>query len=267
MKKNTFILLVFFFAISCKSERYTPKTDLEASNLKGRVWKIEKTIFKASDNSKCPCSGLNEDKQTFYTYDDKGNLTESVKVDEDGNTVLISRYLYNRKGVCKEKADYFPGDKPAGKEVNTLSRNKITEVRVFDAAGNIENTCKCNYSGSELSEGKTYNKAGDLVSSFQYTYLNGQLDSRTDKNILLNSSTVTRYKRNASNDISEYTVTNSVDNTEYKISMEYEYDEQGNWIKQTQLYNGEIGGIILRNITYYKQDTRFPDYSSSPGLR
>jgi hypothetical protein len=242
--------------ISCKSERYIPKTDLEASNLKGSVWKIEKTIFKAGEKSKCPCSGLNEDKQTFFTYDDKGNLTESTKVDEDGNIVLISRYLYSRQGVCKEKADYFPGDKPAGKEVNIVSRKKITEVRVFDEAGNIENISKYDYSGGELSEGKTFNKAGDLVSSVQYTYLNGELDTRTDKNILLNASTITRYKRNASNDISEYTVTNSVDNTEYKITMDYEYDNKGNWIKQTQLYNGEIGGIILRKITYYKQDTQ-----------
>jgi hypothetical protein len=256
MKRNAIIFLVFILAISCKSERYTPKSDLEASNLKGRVWKIEKTIFKATDKSKCPCSGLNEDKQTFYTYDEKGNLTESAKVDEDGNTVLISRYLYNRQGVCEEKADYFPGDKPAGKEVNLISRKKITEVRVLDEAGVIENISKYDYSGGELSEGKTFNKAGDLVSSFQYTYLNGQLDTRTDKNILLNASTITRYKRNTSNDISEYTVTNSADNTEYKITMEYEYDEQGNWIKQTQFYNGEIGGIILRNISYYKQDTR-----------
>jgi hypothetical protein len=256
MKKIALILLVIVFVISCKSERYTPITDLEASNLKGNVWKIEKTIFKAGDKSKCPCSGLNEDKQTFYTFDNKGNLTESSKVDEDGNIVLISRYLYNRRGVCREIADFLPGGKPAGKEVNIVSGEKVTEIKVYDEEGNIEKTCKYNYSGSELLEAKIFNKEGDLVSSFQNQYLNGQIETRTDRNILLNTSVITRYKRNASNDVSEYTVTNMPDNTAFKITMEYEYDDQGNWIKQTQVYNGEIEGIILRNITYYKQENQ-----------
>jgi hypothetical protein len=256
MKKIVLISLVYIFAIACKSERYNPKSDLEASNLKGKVWKIEKTIFRASDKSKCPCSGLNEDKQTFYIYNDKGNLTESSKVDEDGNIVLVSKYLYNRHGVCNEIADYLPGEKPAGKEVNTITGKKVTEVKVYDEGGKIENTCKYTYSGNELSEGRTYNKAGDPVSSFQNVYLDGQVNTRTDRNILLNISKVTRYKRNTSNDISEYTVTNSSDSTDFKITMEYEYDNQGNWIKQTQVYNGEIQGIILRNITYYTQENQ-----------
>jgi hypothetical protein len=256
MKKIVFIFVVIIFVISCKSEIYSPKTDLEASNLKGRVWKIEKTIFKAGDKAKCPCSGLNEDKQTFYTFDDKGNLTESSKVDEDGNIVLISRYLYNRNGVCCEIADFLPGGTPAGKEVNIVSRKKVTEVRAYDEAGDIKNISKYVYSGSEISQGKTFNKAGDLVSSFQNIYKAGQLDSRSDRNILLSTSVVTRYKRNTSNDISEYTVTNSSDSIDYKITMEYEYDNQGNWVKQTQVYNGEIQGIILRNITYYNQENQ-----------
>jgi hypothetical protein len=256
MKNFAFSLLVLIFAIACKSERYNPKSDLEASNLKGKVRKIEKTIFKASDKAKCPCSGLNEDKQTFFTYNDKGNMIESSKVDEDGNIVLISRYLYNRQGVCNEIADYLPGEKPAGKEVNIISGKKVTEVKVYDEGGNIENICKYVYSGNELSEGNTFNKAGDPVSTFQNVYLDGQVNTRIDKNILLNISTVTKYKRNACNDISEYTVTNSSDSTDYKITMEYEYDNQGNWIKQTQVYNGEIQGIILRNITYYTQENQ-----------
>ncbi len=228
-----------------------PKSDLEASNLKGRIQKIERTVHKAGDKSKCPCNGLDENKQIFYTYNDKGNLTESAKLDEDGNVVLVSKYLYNRQDVCTEIDNYLQGDKPAGQEINTLRGKKVTEVSVLDEEGNTENVYKYGYSGSDLTEGKTLNKSGDLLSSFQNAYVNGQLETRTEKNILLNITTVTQYKRNEANDISEYTVTNSNENTGYVFKLEYEYDDKGNWTKQTQYYNGEIAGIVLRNITYY----------------
>jgi hypothetical protein len=251
MKQIAFISLMVVIAVSCKSERYVPKSDLEDSNLKGRVQKIERTVHKAGDKSKCPCNGLDENKQIFYTYNDKGNLTESAKLDEDGNVVLVSKYLYNRQDVCTEIDNYLPGDKPSGKQKNTLSGKKIIEVRVLDEDGNVENVFKYGYSGSDLTEGKTLNKSGDLLSSFQNVYQTGQLETRTEKNILLDITTVTRYERNEANDISEYTVTNSNENTGYVFKLEYEYDDQGNWTKQTQFYNGEISGIILRNITYY----------------
>jgi len=251
MKQIAFISLMVVIAVSCKSERYVPKSDLEDSNLKGRVQKIERTVHKAGDKSKCPCNGLDENKQIFYTYNDKGNLTESAKLDEDGNVVLVSKYLYNRQDVCTEIDNYLPGDKPSGKQKNTLSGKKIIEVRVLDEDGNVENVFKYGYSGSDLTEGKTLNKSGDLLSSFQNVYQTGQLETRTEKNILLDITAVTRYKRNEANDISEYTVTNSNENTGYVFKLEYEYDDKGNWTKQTQYYNGEISGIILRNITYY----------------
>jgi hypothetical protein len=251
MKQTAFILFIAVFALSCNSERYMPKSDLEASNLKGRIQKIERTVHKAGDKSKCPCNGLDENKQIFYTYNDKGNLTESAKLDEDGNVVLVSKYLYNRQDVCTEIDNYLQGDKPAGQEINTLRGKKVTEVSVLDEEGNTENVYKYGYSGSDLTEGKTLNKSGDLLSSFQNAYVNGQLETRTEKNILLNITTVTQYKRNEANDISEYTVTNSNENTGYVFKLEYEYDDKGNWTKQTQYYNGEIAGIVLRNITYY----------------
>lgn len=251
MKQSAFILLMMVFTVSCNSDGYILKSDLEASNLKGTIVKIERTVHKTGAKSKCPCSGLDEDKQTVYTYNEKGNLTELKKLDEDGNIVHISRYSYNRQGVCTGIDNYLTGDKPAGKELNTLRGKKVTEVKVVDEGGDTESVYKYEYSGSDLTVGKTFNKSGDLLSSFQNAYVNGQLETRTEKNILLDITTVTQYKRNEANDISEYTVTNSNENTGYVFKLEYEYDDKGNWTKQTQYYNGEIAGIVLRNITYY----------------
>jgi len=50
----------------------------------------------------------------------------------------------------------------------------------------------------------------------------------------------------------ESVFTKSGMNSEYKLTFDYEYDKEGNWIKKTQFYNGEIVVIIMRNITYYK---------------
>lgn len=63
---------------------------------------------------------------------------------------------------------------------------------------------------------------------------------------------ITKFKRNTSNDIVESVILVSKDNKEYKITFEYEYDSLGNWIKQTKIYNGQIENIILRNIEYFK---------------
>jgi hypothetical protein len=251
MKQVVSISFIALLVFSCNTERYIPKTDLEASNLKGRVQKIEKTIHKVNDKSKCPCNGLDENKQTFYDYDDKGNLIATTKLDEDGNIVLVSKYVYNRNGICTETDKYLPGDKPAGKEINTLRGKKVTEVKVLDEDENVENIYRYGYSGSELTEGKTLNKTGDLLVSFRNIYRNGLLESRDEKNILQNLTTLTKYNYNSANDISEYTITRSNENTEYKFTLEYEYDNQGNWVKQTQYYDGEIAGIVLRNIMYY----------------
>lgn len=251
MKHIALFSLAALLIIGCKPDSYVPKSDLEVSNLKGRVQKIEKTVHKAGEKSKCPCNGLDENKQTFFTYNESGNLTESTKLDEDGNIVLISKYIYDRDGVCSEIDNYLPGDIPGGKEIYSIHGKKVTEVRVLDEEGNVENIHSYEYSGSDLTEGKTLNKDGDLLTTFLNVYRNGQLETHSEKNILQNITTTTSYKRNAADDISEYTVNLSTEATEYAFKLEYEYDPMGNWIKQTQFYNGEIAGIILRNITYY----------------
>jgi hypothetical protein len=82
-------------------------------------------------------------------------------------------------------------------------------------------------------------------------FLNGQLVSQTEKDSIGEVKTITRYKRNINNDIEEYLISVPKDNQEYIIKFEYEYDKEGNWVKQTQFYNGEIASIILRDITYF----------------
>jgi hypothetical protein len=89
------------------------------------------------------------------------------------------------------------------------------------------------------------------MSSFNYEFLNGQICAQTEMNSSGDIWTITKYKRNSNNDIVETIKSYPKDTSEYKPSFEYDYDSQGNWIKQTQFYEGQIAGIVVRNITYY----------------
>lgn len=243
-----FITVVLFY--TCNSEKYNYQSDLEESNLKGKVWKVEKTIHNADEKvTTCPCGEREECKQALYVYNGKGNLVESTTIDIDGKILINSRYSYNRQDVCKE-IDRYSGKKLVGKEVNMLQGDKVKEVKVFNADGVTENVYTYDYSGGAVSAGTILNEKGEIVGSFQNEYLNGQLDSQTKKDNSGNITVITKYKRNANNDVTESIFINPIMNSEYKLAFSYEYDKMGNWIKQTQLFNGEIVAIIMRNITY-----------------
>ena len=251
MKQFACLLIITVLFFSCKSGKYNLQSDLNESNLKGKVWKIEKTIHKADAKVRCSCGEREECNQTRYVYNEKGNLVESATIEIDGKILITSRYIYNRDGACKE-IDKYSGEKLVGKEVNILQGDNLLEVRLFNESGINENVCKYEYSGDDVSDGTTYGAAGEIVSSFHNDYVNEQLDTQTEKDNRGNITVITKYKRNRNDDVIESILYNHKMNSEYKLTFDYEYDKAGNWIKKTQFYNGKIAGIIMRNITYYK---------------
>jgi hypothetical protein len=250
LKQFAGLMMIVYLLLSCNSEKANVKSDLAASNLKGKIWKIQRTIYKVGDKVKCPACQRDNDKNTFYVYDAEGKLTKCSEMDENGDTVIVSRYIYNNEGVCSE-IDKYSGDKMVGKLINELQGSKVTEVKEFNEEGTIENVYKYEYDGNEISAGKVLNKSGEVESSFNYEFINGQISSQIDKNSNGDVWTITKYKRNSNNDIIETIKSYQKDASEYKPTFEYEYDNQGNWVKQTQFYEGEIAGIVVRNITYY----------------
>jgi hypothetical protein len=250
LKQYAGFLMIICLLLSCNSEKANVKSDLVASNLKGKIWKIQRTIYKVGDKVKCPACQRDNDKNTFYVYDSDGQLTKCSEMDENGDTVIVSKYIYNDRGICSE-IDKYAGDKIVGKQVNLLEDGKVREVKEYNEEGTVENIYKYEYAGNDISAGIVLNKSGETVSSFNYEFLNGQICTQTEKNSTGDVWTVTKYKRNSNNDIIETIKSYAKDENEYKPTFEYEYDKQGNWVKQTQFYEGEIAGIVVRNITYY----------------
>jgi hypothetical protein len=241
MKKSISLLLIAFVAFSCKSEQSHLKSDIETANLKGKVWKIDRTIHDTQ--YKCACSMKTECNQSKYVYNEKGNLIKAITIDENGSVNDSSKYVYNRHGLCLEITK-FTGNKLAGKEVPILKGERVTGVKIYDENGRIESILNYVYSGYEISEEITLNSKGDVASSIQ----NDFLKEKDDKGNIIR---ISKFKRNASNDIIECLFTVTKDNKEYKITYEYEYDKAGNWIKQTKFYDNQIVNIVVRNIEYY----------------
>jgi hypothetical protein len=250
MKKLTGFILILFVAVSCNSEKSNFKSDLEAANLKGRVWKIQKKIFKADASAQCPACGQDEDKEKLFVYTEKGNLAESTNFDDDGNIVFTSKYKINRQGTCTE-IEKFSKNKLIGKEIYVLKEGRIAETRIIDDEGKTQTVYLNEYSGGVQTGGKVLNNENKVVGTFQNEYSKGLLSVQTEKDENGNVKSISKYTRNESNDITEYFVNNPALNSEYKFTINYEYDKSGNWIKQTQNFNGKIIAIVIRNITYF----------------
>jgi hypothetical protein len=178
MNKSVILLIIAFIAFSCKSEQSQLKSDLAAANLKGNVWKIDKTLHDAKGNCVCPAAMKTECNQSKFVYDKKGNILVSYTIDENGSINDSSKYVYNRRGVCSEISK-FSGRKSVGKEVPVLQGQRVTGIKIYNEKGSIEAILDYIYSGDEISEEKSLNSNGELISSVQKEFLNGQLVSQT----------------------------------------------------------------------------------------
>ena len=241
--------MIAFSAFSCKSEQSRLKSDLASDNLKGKVWKIDKTIH--STGNTCGCVLKTDCNQTKYVYDEKGNLLAWYTIDEYGLINDSTDYNYNKRGVCSE-ITMFSKNKPVGKQMPVIKGGKITGYKIYNENGILETTLSYVYSGDEITEEKTLNEKGEVISSVQKEILNGQLVAQTEKDNAGNVISTSKFTRNANNDISECLTVIAKDNKEFKLTYEFEYDNAGNWIKQTQFYDGAIINIIIRNIEYFK---------------
>jgi hypothetical protein len=250
MKKIIFVCFLAIMAASCTSRNTESKNDLSAANLKGKVKNITKTIHNNEGSICCPFADIMECQQTAITFDEKGNVIESSLFDGNGDVTMVSKYCYNQNGQCS-KINKFLGNTEAGMELYVFAGNKVSKVKVFDEKGQKQAIYKNRYSGDDLAETITLNADGDVVGSVTYEFSNGQLISETKKDGKGNIEALRRFKRNENNDVTEADITLPASNKEYKLVYEYEYDEAGNWIQQTQLLDGRISRVTVRNISYY----------------
>lgn len=247
MKRLQCVLFLPLFLLSCQNE--PAKSDLEKENLKGRVWKISSTIHETGGGCLCPAAEKIECNNSVSVYNKNGNLISITGIDDEGKVALNSRFTYNRHGICKE-IEIFKGTTLVSREIPVFDKALMTGLKVYDEDGNNNSASKYIYTGDKVSEEQFTDKSGNIKETFLNEYKEGQLVKQTEKDASGNIISETVYTRNNNNDISEMMVTLTGDTTMYRITFDYEYDLTGNWIKKTQMYNGEIIDIVTRDIEY-----------------
>jgi hypothetical protein len=249
MNKSVLLLTIAFIAFSCNQEQSSQKSDLASANLKGKVWKVSKTLNETGES--CGCVIKTDCNQSEFVYNEKGNLEVFYTVDENKVTNDSTVYKYNNRGICKG-IDRYSLKKLIGKEVQIVKNGRLTGYEIFDEKDVKVTTLNFVYTGDEITEEKTVDGNDKVTSQILKEYLNGQLVSQTEKDGDGKVKSISRYKRNTSNDVVECITTITKDNKDFKLTYEYEYDDAGNWVKQTQFYDGVIINIIIRNIEYFK---------------
>jgi len=249
MKQN--LILIFTLSaliIGCNSKR----NDLEESNLKGKIWKIQESSFKGEEKfGKYQIGDKNYWGHSLYIFNEDGNIIESLNLDRMGNTVSQSKYIYDGNNNCVE-IETYEVDKLASKQINTIENNKESEVKIFDKDGNLTNFYKYNYSGDVISGGSILNKNAEPTGTFNNEISKGLLIKQTVKDSIGEVTYITSFKRNPNGDVIEQVTIHPKDTSEQKYIFQYEYDDKKNWTKQYQFdKEGKIEDIIVRNIVYY----------------
>lgn len=254
MKKFAAFFLLITVVFSCKTDDSLTKTDLELANLKGKVQTIDEKVHNPGTRIACPSADKRKRDQSSWVYNEDGNLKESSLLDVNGNVVETSKYVYNRKGICTG-IERFSGNKVIGREVPVLDGGRAAGLKIYDENKTIVKSFEYKYSGNDICETKTLDSDGSVTGAVINDFVDGELVSQTEKDGNGTVKTISKFIRNSNNDVTEYVISVPQDNSEYKFLFEYEYDEAGNWIRQTQYYDGRIVNIVIRNITYYPGST------------
>lgn len=237
-------------SVSCQREDTAGQNDLAAANLKGEIFKIEKNLSWSSERGPCcPAGEKNYCSTELYIYNKKGFLEKSCTVDGTGDTTSVARYYY-KDGFCNLIRKSEAGT-PSGTEENIIRKGLLAETTLYDSEGKLIEKNSYSYQDGEVTSGTTTDNSGRIAGSFTNVIENGKLMIQTFMN---ESGAITRTSRNTWNDNNDLAVSEvslPLQNSGYRLVYDYEYDEKGNWTKQTQTVDGEIVGIIQRKISYF----------------
>lgn len=252
MKKiiTVFLVIATFFT-SCGFK----KNDLEKSNLKCKIWKLEETKFEGKDKlGKYQIGNKKEYGHRFVMFNREGNIIENkLLYGKEEEILALEEYSYDNDGNCKEIVTYEENE-VVQKQVNKIDNDKITEAQIFDKNGRPGNKYQYNFSGEDISGGKILTSDDKIIKTFKSEYINGLLVKHVEMDSNKEITKIETYKRNEKGDIIYQKVEYPKETVEYVNSFEFDYDEKGNWLKQYQIDKaGKIEEIIVRNIVYYDE--------------
>ncbi len=213
--------------------------------------------------------------KSIHAYDTNGNEIEETIYNSDGSVKIKSFYVYDANGNRVEESNYNSEGKLSFKRTYEydIAGNEVG-VNRYNSNGSllIKYVCQYDVNGNKIEE-KRYNSDGNLFSRYIFKYnVEGNLleenSYEADGSLFCqktfrydSDSNLIEWNENYVGDGVENTYKydtkgNLIEENNYgcpKIVYFYEYDEEGNWIKQIEYKNGVVvEKIIERSFVYIK---------------
>ncbi len=235
-------------------------------------------------------SGINDTIESLilYSYNSDNNLIESKSFRPKDILKEIIKYKYNSDNKPVEEISYNGLGEISHRYEYKYDSNNLIEYTTYDESNEILSKTKSTYDNTNLIKSISYKSDGSANASYNYTYINGILE--TDKEFNSVNEILREHKYNQDGEMLEnisyhykseqepnviyigqppfpytekwefiYNKDNLkiAENHYYNNSKvetrkyEYEFDMNKNWTKRITFYGIKPDNIIEREITYY----------------
>lgn len=243
------LLWIFLLLSAWAVAQNKKKNDWEKENLLGRVKQVEMQRFEANENGSLGAK-LPDHSRTLFNENGKYLLREE-KYDE--NIGFSTHYSYNELGFLQEEKRFQTNiDAMLKRTVYTYDEqgNEI-QLQNYNSEGGLESNIVIEHKPYQV-EAFIYDTQGNWRGRYTIVYdaqgneielvVYAQNGEPIIKDISVYDAKNHRIERNYSH---LYQGINTV------RTYAYEFDEQGNWIKQTVFNNGKPENIAQRTIEYF----------------
>jgi hypothetical protein len=242
-------------------------------SLRGPIKSLKECTFGYNGNGQQAATVYccNSEYSTTGVLLKRGNYSNTEKSTEDSKYYYSNNRIDSITGI--QKKIFFYDNKNRLQKINTYgtygdSRLAVVmeDVFAYDKHGMItQNTTtslpdrkvtQCSYSynkAGELTEQQTVSEENDILYTSEPD-VKGQLyKTKIIYKKTPGNNTFSTMELNKQGDISA--TTSTYQDKAVVRTFQYEYDAQGNWLKQTGAENGKVLFSISRSISYYTKDT------------
>ena len=282
--KKIILSLTMALVIHYSNSQVTSKSDLQELEVKGKVKSLRETSYKAINVSGKIQKGKrktenSDEKDSFISFNEKGNKIERIEYTSDGKTYEKLSYLYDDKGYDTIIYNEKDSHNLIAKYVHKYDeKGNLIERRHYNPDGSNDNIYTYKYDENKnLVEYNWFKKDGNFGSKdiYKYDTKGNMLEDATYKSDERLEWKITYEYNDSGNCVEENTYKGSKfyikylkkfddkgnqieidlckeDGTPYrKYYQKYEYDKNGNWVMQTQFEKDKPTYIYERELVYF----------------
>ncbi len=261
----------FFVVLFCLTVIGQTKSDRTRANLNGAVKTVKELHYRHSDSK--------PEERDSVVYDQKGNEIERTMINDYGQLMGKQIQKFDADGSIKESIFNDEKGRPIDKRVYETNAGKLVKILTYDGKGILrEKTVRKYNTAGEFSEEiyfdptteraktvfryddkgnsiemsffmsdgtKAIAPVGPCLGGHRVTFTYDKNDRPLTKTIFDASDNVKKtsvYTWDNRGNVLTYSSKSSLSTS--KFSYTYEFDEKGNWVKQTAISEQDGGGLF-----------------------